>query len=81
MMRIKDRLTIAWKVLFAKNFAYFQYDRAEYWEVANTTILKNYFHIISPNEDDDINRFFGKVILNKTLEYIEKGEPQENESK
>lgn len=69
-MRIKERLKIIWKVLTAKNFAYFQYDRAEYWEVADTTIFKNFFTLISPNEEDDINLYFGHVILKSVKEYI-----------
>lgn len=69
-MRIIQRLKIIWSVLFAKNFAYFQYDRAEFIECANVTALKNYFHIISPNEKDDINKFFGKVIYNKVYQYL-----------
>lgn len=74
-MRIRERLKIIWKVLFAKNFAYFQYDRAEYWEVANITMLKNYYQIISPNEEDDINNYFAQVISCKINKYLE------NESK
>lgn len=69
-MRIKQRLKIAWNVLFAKNFAYFQYDRAEFWEFANTTVLKNAFHIISPNKEDDINDYFANVVLKNVNDYL-----------
>lgn len=77
-MRIKERLKIIWKVLFAKNFAYFQYDRAEYWEVANTTLFKNYFYVISPNEEDDINDYFAKVIKRQMEKYLESKKEYEN---
>lgn len=69
-MRIKERLKIIWKVLTAKNFAYFQYDRAEYWEVANCTMLRNYYQVISPNEEDDINKYFGQVIHKNIHKYL-----------
>ena len=78
-MRIKERLKIIWKVLFAKNFAYFQYDRAEYWEVANTTIFKNFYSLISPNSEDDVNKYFGHVIMKTVREYIQ--ETQEESDK
>ena len=70
-MRLKERLKIIWKVIFAKNFAYFQYDRAEYWEVANTTMLKNYYQVISPNKEDDINNYFAQVVNQKIQKYLE----------
>ena len=78
MKRLKERLEVAWNVLFAKNFAYFQYDKAEYCEPSNTTILKNYFHVICPNEEDDINKYFGKVIAYKIHKYLNEDSSDRN---
>lgn len=71
-MRIKERLKIAWKVLFAKNFAYFQYDRAEFWEFVNVTMFKDLYYTISPNQEDDINNYFAQTVLKLTQSYIDR---------